>query len=212
MRFADRREAGERLARVLASYLHPQEDACVVALPRGGVAVAAPIARFLNFPIRVLIVRKVGMPHNPEAAVCALAEEGVVVCDEDGRERVPPEWLASTIELAQQELAERSERLAPWRIKSPPPSTAIVVDDGAATGLTILAAIAALREKGVARVVVALPVAPLEVGHLLRTRADEVVILHESADFLGAVSAYYDHFPQLSDEEVMRLLTSVQPS
>ncbi|RME30612.1 phosphoribosyl transferase [Candidatus Parcubacteria bacterium] len=209
MHFLDRRDAGERLARALLGRIDTNERAVVVALPRGGVAVGAPIARHLQLPLRVMLVRKVGMPGNPEAAVCAVAENGIVVCDEDARERVPPEWLENAVELSQHEIEERTRRFQPWMLSEDASrQTAIVVDDGAATGLTILAAIAALREKGAKRVVVGLPVAPLEVGHLLRQQADEVIIFHEDTNFMGAVGAYYEHFNQLSDEETLALLES----
>jgi len=209
MRFLDRREAGERLARVLANYLEERVDGVVCALPRGGVAVGAPVARHLGLPLRVILVRKVGAPGNPEAAVCAVGEGDVVVCDEEAKGRTPPEWLTNAIELAQHELQERFRRFGVWVLpEREPPSVAVIADDGAATGLTVLAAIEALRQKGVPRIIVGLPVAPTEVGHILRSRADEVVILHEDPDFLGAVGAYYDHFDQLSDEEALALLES----
>jgi putative phosphoribosyl transferase len=205
-RFTDRRTAGQELAERLAHYLD-QPDVLVLGLPRGGVPVAYEVARFLQAPLDVMVVRKLGAPGQPELAVGAIASGGVTLLNE-----AIPAWFrdASDIErtaAAEHVELERRERIyrgehAPLDARN---RTIILVDDGAATGATMRAAVRAVRKLNAKRVVVALPVASLEAVELLRSEADEVVCLGAPLGFYS-VGQWYDEFPQLTDEEVKDLL------
>jgi putative phosphoribosyl transferase len=206
--FADRMDAGQRLARAL---LHLKLDRPVVlALPRGGVPVGFEVARILEAPLDLLLVRKIGVPGYPELALGAVldGEHPHLVLNPDLADLASLE--ASYI--AQQEaqkLKEIEERRALYLRGRRRPSvagrTAIVVDDGVATGSTMMAAIEALREVAVGRLVVAVPVAPPDTAESLRARADELVCLATPAGF-RAVGQFYADFEQTTDAEVIALL------
>ncbi len=204
--FANRAQAGRELGEALAAHrLAP--PLLVLGLPRGGVPVAFEVARRLSAPLDVLIVRKVGMPGQPELAIGAIAAGGVRV-----RNRLlPPQVVedATFRRLAARELVElrRRERVyrsgrAPLQLKG---AHVVLVDDGLATGATMLAAIEAARHRGARRVAVAVPVASREAGNLVRAVADEVVILL-TPPWLGSIGEFYEDFAQLEDAEVIRLL------
>jgi predicted phosphoribosyltransferase len=204
--FANRRHAEVLLAeRLAASTL---ERPVVIALPRGGVPVAFEIAKALHAPLEILGVRKLGAPGNPEFAVGAIAEGGVAVIDRRTARRVgmSADMLDQTVA---REAAELGRQLIRYRGQREPldvrDRTAIVVDDGLATGLTDLAAIRALRARGAARVVVAVPVGVADALERVATEADEVVC-HTIPVELIAVGAWYDDFAPVSDEEVVALL------
>ena len=208
MRFTDRRDAG----RQLGARLEPLRgiDPIVVALPRGGVPVAAEVAARLGAPLDVLVVRKIGHPRQPELAVGALGEGGVVVLDQDAIARlgVTRDALAAVVAREGAELARRVARYRGDRPRQPVRGrTVIVVDDGLATGSSAHAAIEVLRRSGAGRVVLAVPVAPANTVDALRRVADEVVCLTTPHDF-RAVGPWYDDFTQVSDEDVARLLSS----
>jgi putative phosphoribosyl transferase len=195
--FRDRQQAGRKLAEELLK-LHPANPV-VLALPRGGVPVAAEIARALNAPLDVVIVRKVGAPGNPELAVAAIVDgdpPDIVlnreIVEEYGRERP---------ELERRKLAYASGRRSP----STTDRTVVIVDDGAATGTTMKVAIRALRRRSPREIVVALPVAPPDVVVDLAREADRIVCLSQPARFF-ALGHHYHNFPQLSDEEVVGTL------
>lgn len=200
--FPDRTAAGEALADALATRWQGAPP-LVLALPRGGVPVAEPIARRLHAPLDVLVVRKVGMPGQPELAIGAIATGGVVL-----RNAMVPAGLIdehrfqALVEAEQRELQRREQRYrrgrGPLDLRD---RDVLLVDDGLATGSTMLAAVDAARQAGARTVTVAVPVASREARALLRERADEVVVLHAPAWF-GAVGAFYDDFPQVSDAEV----------
>jgi putative phosphoribosyl transferase len=206
VRFKDRHDAGRRLAAQLEPYRH--EQPVVVALPRGGVPVAAEVARALEAPLDVAVVRKIGAPQNAEYAIGAVAEGGVHVlgrrvgraADLTGAE------LDALITRAERELEERLRR---YRGTRQPVAldgrTVIVVDDGLATGRSALAAVRSLRRRGAARVILAAPVASREAAGLLGEAADEVVCVEIPAD-LWAVGAWYVDFQPTTDEEVEALL------
>jgi predicted phosphoribosyltransferase len=206
-RFRDRREAGRLLAARLAHY-RGRPDVLVLALPRGGVPVGYEVARALGAPLDVFLVRKLGVPGHEELAMGAVASGGVQVLNDDViaglglSERV----VAAVTARELQEL-ERRERL--YRGARPPREvhgrTVILVDDGLATGATMRAAIHALRRRGAARIVVAVPVAPLPTCAELRAEADEVVCLFTPEPFF-AVGLWYEDFTQTSDDEVRALL------
>jgi putative phosphoribosyl transferase len=203
--FADRREGGARLAEALGRFA--SERPVVLGIPRGGVVVAAEVARALDAPLDVVIPRKVGAPGNPELGLGAVAP-GVRVLDERLIRDlgVSSEYLEREIEAQEREIERRS---AAYRGDREPVEiagrTAIVVDDGVATGGTAAAALRWARHAGAARVLLAVPVAPRQALAALSREADEVVVLATPEPFY-AVGQWYDRFDQVSDEEVVRLL------
>ncbi len=204
MLFADRVDAGRRLAEAVGHLA--VEDVVVLALPRGGVPVAYPVARALGAPLDVVVVRKLGMPSQPELALGAIGEGGVRVLND----RTAP--LAAADELAEVERRERAElqrRARRFREGTEPVPvagcTVIVVDDGIATGSTARAACQVVRAQGARRVVLAVPVAPDGVATWMRPDADEVVCLATPSGF-RAIGQFYADFAQTSDEEVVELL------
>lgn len=205
MRFRDRVDAGRRLAEALKKYR--DQDGIVYALPRGGVVLGAEIARALRLPLDLIIPRKIGHPMSPEYAICAVVEEGEMVCNEWEVARVDPKWFKRVVEAQRQEARRRRGLYLEGRPPLPAEGkTAIVVDDGIATGLTMEAAIRDIKSKKPARVVVAVPVAPRDTAERLGREVDEIVALDIPEYYLGAVGAYYDDFPQVSDEEVVALM------
>lgn len=203
MRFRDRDDAGRRLAaRVLALHL---DDPVVLALPRGGVPVAAKVARAIDAPLDVILVRKLGVPTQPELAMGALGEEGVRVLDRDlvGRAHVRPDQLADVERRERDELARRARTYRGDREPLPIAGrTVVIVDDGLATGASARAAIEVARARGAGRVVLAVPVAPPETVAALREDADAVVSL-ETPAAMAAIGQWYDDFSQTSDAEVV---------
>jgi putative phosphoribosyl transferase len=205
--FADRTEAGRALAAKLAARTWPSET-IVLGLPRGGVPVACEIARALGLPLDVLVVRKLGLPWQPELAMGAIASGGAVVVNEDVLRYLPARSDAfETVRAEEQRELERRER--DYRGDRPPlvmpGRTGILVDDGLATGATMEAAVRALRAIAAAQVVVAVPVASPEARDRIAAVADEVVCLETPANF-SAVGQWYRDFGQTSDEEVRALL------
>ncbi|WP_051935373.1 phosphoribosyltransferase [Deinococcus sp. YIM 77859] len=207
-RFYDRRDAGRQLAARLRS-LHDWPETTVLALPRGGVPVAYEVARALRAPLDVFLVRKLGLPGYEEVAMGAIASGGVRVLNEDlvRRAGVTPSALAAAEEREQAELARRERTYREGRAATPVAGqTALLIDDGVATGATLRAGLQALRALSPTRVAVAVPVAPPEVCRALRGEADEVVCLLTPPDFM-AVGQFYVDFHQTTDEEVRDLLT-----
>ncbi|MFJ3162639.1 phosphoribosyltransferase family protein [Streptomyces kanasensis] len=206
MRFRDRADAGRRLAAAVAA-VDPR-DPVVLGLPRGGVPVAHRVAEALAAPLDVLVVRKLGVPSRPELGFGAIGEDGVrILNDAVVRAAAVGEHDRTRVEEAERTVLE--DRLRRYRRdRGGVPlrgRTAVLVDDGAATGSTALAACRVARAHGAARVVVAVPVAPREAVALLRQEADEVVCL-ASPDGFGSVGQWYDDFTQTSDGEVAELL------
>jgi predicted phosphoribosyltransferase len=211
-RFRDRREAGRLLAARLGAH-RGRRDAVVLGLPRGGVPPAAEIARVLELPLDVIISRKLGAPQNPEFAIGAVAEGGEPYLNAEGVEATgaSKRFISQATERQRAEIARRQKLFrdgAPLRLE--PGTTVILVDDGIATGSTVVAAIQALRRLGVGRIVLAIPVAPPDTVDRLRPLVDELVVLSMPTVF-WAVGAFYDDFEQVSDEDVRRLLGEATP-
>jgi putative phosphoribosyl transferase len=207
--FADRVDAGRRLARALQHLAG--EDLVVLGLPRGGVPVAAEVARALGAPLDVVIVRKLGVPFHPELAMGAIGEGGVRVVDEDLVRRlgVSPAQLRNVEEREGRTLAERADLLRRGRAPlSLTRRTAIVVDDGIATGSTARVACHVARELGAHRVVLAAPVGPRDAVDRV-PEADEVVVVATPHPFV-AVGGHYDDFRPTSDAEVASLLEAAR--
>jgi predicted phosphoribosyltransferase len=208
--FRDRTEAGRLLAARLEQYAG-KPDVMVLALPRGGVPVAYEVARALPAPMDVFIVRKLGVPGQEELAMGAVATGGVrVLNDQVVKGLGIPEYMIDAVVKWETEELKRRERL--YRGDRPPPDvrgkTVILVDDGLATGSTMLAAARALRQQGPARIVVAVPVAAPDTCELLKADVDEVVCAVTPEPFY-AVGLWYRDFSQTTDEEVRELLERI---
>lgn len=205
--FDNRTDAGRRLAQALGAYAG-RSDLVVLALPRGGVPVAYEVARALNAPLDLLIVRKLGTPGNPELAMGAIASGGASVLNPDvvSIYRISEETIERVAANERQELARR-ERL--YRGDRPYPEIEnrciIVVDDGIATGATMRAGLAALRQLNPSRIVVAVPLAPSDTVERLRSEVDEVVCLATPEPFFAVGQGYRD-FSQTTDDQVREIL------
>ncbi len=205
--FLDRRDAGLRLAESLGHY-RGDPDVVVLALPRGGVVTGYEIARTLIAPLDVLLVRKIGVPWNPEVAAGAVSETGTIVINREivRSAGITGEFIQDETVRQQQEIDRRIELYRHGRgITALKDRTIILVDDGVATGATMKAAIAALKKENLGRLVVALPVAPPETAHNLEIMVDEFVCLLLPDDF-ASVGNYYRDFAQVTDDEVVALL------
>lgn len=203
--FKDRNDAGRQLAQKFGAYRG--KAVVVLALPRGGVVLGYEIAKALDLPLDIIVARKVGHPGNPEYALCAVNENGMRICAEEAA-AVDQVWLAEETERQKQE-AQRRATL--YRGDKKPENiagkTAVIVDDGIATGLSMRLAVRLAKAQGAKRVVVAVPVAPPEAVRTLREEgADEVLVLEPPEEFLGAVGAHYLRFEQVEDNEVIRLM------
>ncbi len=207
--YRDRTHAGQLLARKLGAYAD-RPDVIVIALPRGGVPVAYEVARRLHAPLDILLVRKLGAPDYEELAMGAVASGGVRVLNESvvRRLRIPASAIA---EATADEEAEIRRREKLFRGDVPPLDIAgkvvILIDDGIATGATLLAAIEALRQKKPARIVVAVPVASPSAREDFAGKADEIILLLAPIDFF-AVGQAYEAFDPVEDAEVERLLAA----
>jgi len=209
MRFKNRVEAGQKLAEKLLKYKN--EDAVVFALPRGGVILGYEIAKSLDAPLDLVITRKIGHPFNPEYAVCVIAEDGHIICNERERAALDPKWLKKAVEKEQKEAKRRREVYLKNRKSADVQNkTAILVDDGIATGLTFLLAVREIKEQNPQKIIAAIPIAPPDAALTIKKEVDEFVALDTPTDYLGAVGAYYDEFPQVEDKEVINLLKAAQ--
>jgi predicted phosphoribosyltransferase len=205
--FPNRAEAGRLLAEKLEKYAD-RNDVIVLGLPRGGVPVAYEVAKSLRAPLDVFIVRKLGVPGFEELAAGAIASGGVRVLNEDVLRALPnaDEIIES---VTAKETAELERREKSYRDDRPAPElhdrVVILVDDGLATGATMHAAVKALRQRDVARIVVAVPVGPPDTCREFEDEADETICA-TAPEFFQAVGQYYEDFSQTSDEEVRDLL------
>lgn len=207
MQFKDRTDAGKQLAAALMAYKnHP--NAIVIGLPRGGVVTAFEVARALGLKLDIVVPRKIGAPDNPELAIGAITEDGTRIFNHDLISQLGVSQ--SQIErIIEEERREAARRLKTYRAGRPPLNVegklVILVDDGIATGSTMKAAIASLKAKKAAKIVVAIPVGPTETIEELKMIVDEVVCLTTPSPFF-AIGAFYVQFEQTTDEEVISLL------
>jgi putative phosphoribosyl transferase len=205
--FKNRQEAGKRLAELLLAY-RGMSHAVVVGLARGGIVVASEVARLLALPLSVAVPRKIGAPGNPELALGALSSDGEVWINPDVQALV----RASACYIAQQVAREKeiaSARIALYTQGAPLPSLrgtcVLLIDDGVATGATLIAEMGALRRKGAAKLIAAAPVAARPAWEEIARIADEAVCLEIAEGFLG-ISSFYEEFLQVDDETVVQLL------
>lgn len=205
--FTDRVEAGKRLALTLAKTT--SKDAIVLAIPRGGVVVGFEVAQTLSIPLDIIIPRKIGAPDNPELAIGAVTEDGTIIFDEKLVRylRVPENYIKTESEKQKLEI---KRRLQLYRGDAPYPDIkgreVILLDDGVATGYTMKAALASIRKKGAKKTVIAVPVGPRSTIDELKNEADRVVCLYTPEPFY-AIGQFYKNFTQITDEEVIKLLT-----
>lgn len=206
--FENRRDAGLKLANVLRSYRG--QNCVVLALPRGGVPVAAEVARALEVPLDLLLVRKIGAPGEPELAIGSVIDGGEPIVIRDGKMIQLTHTSETEFDRICASELEEIERRRKLYLGGRRPETlagkiVIVVDDGLATGNTMRAGLEAVRQRNPKYVVMAVPVAPAEALELFRDLADEIVCL-ETPKWFGAVGYYYNDFRQIEDEEVIRYL------
>lgn len=205
--FRDRKDAGIQLAEKLRPY-KDRELTVVLALPRGGVVTGAEIARYLNLPLDVLIVRKIGFPGQREFAIGAVSETDTVILNQSiiSEYDVSKDYIQDEIAKQKEEIARRVELYRGGkRIIEIEGRTVILVDDGVATGATVKAAIATLKKEKINRLVAAIPVAPPDSANELKEMVDEFICLEIPWDF-QAVGNFYDDFEQVTDTEVVEIL------
>jgi predicted phosphoribosyltransferase len=203
--FRDRGDAGRRLAALLGKYKN--SNAVVYALPRGGVPVAMEVARALDCPLDLIIIRKIGHPGNPEYALGAVAEDGLLVVNQEHLAAVDQQWFKA--EKAKQIHEARRRRELYLQGRKPIAASgkiAIIVDDGIATGSTMLVAVKKVRQERPAKIVAGVAVSPQQTAQRFAKEVDEFVAVSIPKIFLGAIGYYYDDFSQVSDEEVIALL------
>jgi len=204
--FSDRTDAGIRLANALMEY--KGQPAVVYALPRGGVVLGAQVATIPNIPLDLILVRKIGHPEAPEYAIGAVTEDGDIVLNPEEAQALPREWIRAAADQQFQEAQRQRDLFLRHRDRFPATGcVAILVDDGLATGLTMEAAISHVRKQRPARIVLAVPVAAAETAARLRMEVDELVALHIPQGTFRAVGSFYSNFDQVSDDEVIRLMS-----
>lgn len=210
MYFKDRVEAGKKLAGFF-DHINGR-NAVVYALPRGGVVVGAEIAKALKAPLDLIITRKIGHPYQPEYAIGAIAENGHAVFNKDEILSVDEQYIKEETKKQTQEAKRRREvYLGGRKPTSCKGKTAILVDDGIATGLTIKAALKELKmHYGPAKVVIAVPVAPRDTVEELEKMGAEVLSIITAKEFLGAIGAYYQDFSPVEDQDVTRIMKEAQ--
>lgn len=215
MIFTDRREAGRKLAETLAreAVVADAERVVVLAVPRGGLPVGAEVARALEAPLDVVVARALRSPHDPEVPIGVVGGDGHVEVDDDAVQRLglDPDAVARELDERRERVARRlavyREALEPVDVDG---AVVVVVDDGAASGVTAYHACELARRAGAEAVVLALPVAPASVAERLERAADRVVVLTQPAEFLAVGQAYQD-FPQLDDETALEVVAQATP-
>ena len=211
--FTDRLGAGRQLAEELLRRGYSGENTVVLAIPCGGVPVAYSVAKALRAPLDLIIPRKIPIPSNPEAGFGAVTADGTVILNQPlvAQLSLPPEEIAA---LAQRVLGEVQRRVQEYRGNRPPPElkgkTVILIDDGLASGFTMIAAVRAARRQEPTKVIVAVPVSPASSVRRVEPLVDELVclIIRETRSF--AVASFYQHFPDLTDDEVKTYLQDAE--
>lgn len=211
--FEDRFQAGRELANLLDKYKN-DPDVLILALPRGGVELGSEISKRLNLPLDVVMVRKIGHRNYPEYAIGAVAEDESAVYNEREATLADGNWLKKAEEEARELIKKRvkfyfESKTNRKNIKS---KIAILVDDGIATGFTMEVAVRAVKNKGAKKIIVAVPVAPPDSVAKLKELANEVIVVDDPKNFLGAVGSHYYSFNQVSDDEVKALLKNTNSS
>jgi predicted phosphoribosyltransferase len=204
MRFKDRKDAANQLIPYLNKYRN--EQGIVLAVPRGGVPVAYYIAKHYHFPLELLMTKKIGHPSNPEFAIGAVSLEDYII---DERQNISKSYIAEEIKAIRKNLVERYKLFMgdhkPVNFEN---KVIIIVDDGVATGNTILSSIAMLKKKKPKKIVVAVPVAPPSTAIKIKNAVDDFICPHMPEDFFG-VGYHYLDFSEISDEEVIQLLKEI---
>ncbi len=207
MLFANREEAGKLLGEFLKEHLREKVD-LVLGVPRGGVVVAKEVSKVLGVPLSLLVVRKLGVPENPELAFGAIDPDGNLYLDQFTVSyfRLTQEDIKRVAQEELKKIEERIRRFLDGKVPDVKDKTLLVVDDGIATGQTIIAGVSYLKRKGAKKVIVAVPVCPKETQEKLRSYADEVYCYHTAEGGPFAVGMFYKDFRQVEDEEVEKLL------
>lgn len=210
MRYTNRLDAGKQLARALHHFR--SKDTVVLALPRGGVVLGAEIARELEAPLGLVLVKKIGHPSYPEYAIGAIAEDEKPIYNLNEVEIMDEYWLRGAESRARDLIYHRRELyydgdFIPPEVKQ---KMVILVDDGIATGLTMEAAVRAVRQQGAQKIIVAVPIASPESVDILEDITDAIITLEDPYTFLGSIGSHYIDFDQVDDEEVRSLLREVR--
>lgn len=206
MRFRDRTDAALQLARMLA-WLRNRNDVIVLAIPRGGVIIADVIAESLHATLDVIAPRKLGAPHNPELAIGAVMQDGSSYINEYviNALGIKQEYIKEEIEAQVKEIERRLTLYRKSTTYELEDKTVVIVDDGIATGATMMVAIRWIKKQKPKMIILAIPVAPNEIIRQLSANVDKTIALHTPAQF-GAVGEFYEDFSQLSDEEVLNII------
>lgn len=205
MRFTDRLDAARELSKGLEEVC--QDNPIVLALPRGGVPLGMEIAKRYKLTLDVILSKKIGHPLYPEFAIGALAEDGEPIVHAYQKKQVDEDWLEQEIERIRQQIAHRRQSYGKVSKKEDLSNRSVIlVDDGIATGMTMKAAIEAVKQQKAAKVTVAVPIIPKDTYRELQKLADEVIAVDVPENFLGAVGAYYENFEQVEDREVTKML------
>ncbi|MDH5533460.1 MAG: phosphoribosyltransferase family protein [Candidatus Pacebacteria bacterium] len=203
--FENRVDAAKQLAKQLKHY--QETNSVVLGIPRGGVETAQVIAKELSLPMGLVVVRKIGHPYTKEYAIGAISESGAIVENKEETKGLNPDWLKAE---SQNQLNEaKRRRIAYWKnrpLLNLEKKTAILVDDGLATGLTMEVAIKELKKRNPAKIIVAVPVSPQDTAQRLKKEVDNFISLLTPQDYLGSVGAYYKKFSQIEDEEVIKMI------
>lgn len=204
--YKDRIDAGRQLAKALKKF--QGSDVIILALPRGGVVLGAEVAKQLQLPLSVILVRKIGHPDHAEYAIGAMAEGEKPIYNETELASINKDWLAKSEAAARKIMADRRSLYFNNDITTPDlkAKAVIIVDDGIATGLTMKAAVLSVHDKNPEKIVVAVPVCATDSAEMIKKLVDELIVLDDTDEFLGAIGAHFERFDQVSDEQVRSLL------
>ena len=196
------------MAERLKEVVREPQNTVVYAMPRGGVVLGYEIAKALKCPLSLVITRKIGHPHSPEYAIGVVTEEGETIFNEEEIKLVDQTWLKEELKNQREEAKRRRDvYLGGKKPISAEGKTAIIVDDGVATGLSLFLAVKKIKKEKPKRLIVAIPVAPKDTALRLKKEVNELVAMLIDENYLGAVGAYYQEFNQVEDREVIDLLS-----